>query len=1129
MSLFKIISKNGETVRYEGKPRYIGTYLKPSYIEFTEIASSAPIEWEVGDYVDYPRTDMRYRLYSIPQASKNAQKDSHGRAFTYSNVQLFAATKELEIVPFRDFVSNDNLIHFSTSPDVTTFENVEGIARRIQACMDDLYPDRWIIRLATFIPGSDSDILEKINTAKDFALSGGTCLDALSKIYELWQEIGWIHSHEDGKEVITIGYANKKRNDNVTDPFLYGKGNGLTAIKTHHTNKDEFATRLYVYGSERNLPSRYYNDKAIANAESVDIRNLMIPIESWGKTNGLPDARKAYLENALAVEKYGVIPRTHYFDSDEAGADIYPTIEGMTVAKVRSALSTLREEKFFPNEEIYIYPTERVDEIKSAANPADDGVLNRLGRAWDQIAYFSYGEELVSTPIKVEEQSKTLNVFVLASKQFDYSKGKGTFKTFETVTGSLIDGGRIKKATLVVELTDSLTKSNTFSERREIVLPEPVEGVRDFVIPKVLSAKFSLDYPVTLYVIAYINVEFNEPAAEEFVCDYYINSGNSTLEVKKELTKNFNITLKQIGFDISERAAQGEKKAISMKSGMCEGRTFNILSCLYDSENDTWDIECARQQDDTLGMLFPNSDYPVASGDSFVLLNISMPETYVLTAEERLEEEGRKLLKKASKYQCNYEPQIDAKLMTESERKLREGMYMEITDEDVLEMQTEHILIDTLTIYEDESAIPTYRVTLKEKRKVSYKGTPSATSPTSTKSAEDISASDIDLSDYATKDYVKNEIAQSGGSGGGSGGGSIDISDWFELDEDTNMIKANYGLYSVGPLVAGGKVDGKEFPNAVNRLEKLKDVKITDPKDGQALVYKDGVWKNSSSAGGGTGAGAALETDIVAGVAVGFITKTTTLYAGMTFTDFVEMMFSQGVKTFAPTVSLAGVPSQAIEVGTEVTLNITSSFKDGYFVGTDKGTTEAGCQPGTASFSLNNQSVEIPYLFVASSPKEHTIQVRQPYGASTVAPVKGGVELQDSIPAGTADASATFVVGYRAFWGYMTDEEAENLTSDLVRGLEHKDTIINPEQKTITLLNTENTIPAGEDLVIALPEGYRLKEIIDTNDFNIADGFIEQSLVVKCAGDITKTYTIFRYDNSSAYPMDIKKITIEEA
>ena len=97
MARFNIISKDGKTIRYSGKPRYSGSYLKPSFLEFSEIASPAPIAWEVGDYVDYPRTGMRYRLYSIPQPSKNARKDSYGGAITYSNVQFHAATKELEI------------------------------------------------------------------------------------------------------------------------------------------------------------------------------------------------------------------------------------------------------------------------------------------------------------------------------------------------------------------------------------------------------------------------------------------------------------------------------------------------------------------------------------------------------------------------------------------------------------------------------------------------------------------------------------------------------------------------------------------------------------------------------------------------------------------------------------------------------------------------------------------------------------------------------------------------------------------------------------------------------------------------------------------------------------------------
>ena len=59
MARFKIISKDGSSVKYEGKLRYIGSYLKPSYVEFSEISSSTPINWEIVDYVDYSRTGMR--------------------------------------------------------------------------------------------------------------------------------------------------------------------------------------------------------------------------------------------------------------------------------------------------------------------------------------------------------------------------------------------------------------------------------------------------------------------------------------------------------------------------------------------------------------------------------------------------------------------------------------------------------------------------------------------------------------------------------------------------------------------------------------------------------------------------------------------------------------------------------------------------------------------------------------------------------------------------------------------------------------------------------------------------------------------------------------------------------------
>lgn len=337
MARFTIYSKDGQIKRHEGEPQYSGSYMGVDFVEFRTISSPAPIDWQIGDYVDYYRTGKRYRLYSLPMPKKVARKGEYGASFEYSNVQLYGATKELEIAPFRDLVPKDNKIHFSTRPDVSTYENVYGIARRIQECMDDLYPNKWRIEV---YDTDDTDLLSLFEETKEYSVSGGSCLDALSQIYETWKNVGWIHTYDSANkvDVITIGRANVRNADNTSDSFAYGVGKGLTSIKKASANKDEFATRLYIYGSERNIQTRYYNGLDILNKDSVDIRNLMLPIEKWGKTNGLPDASKAYLQaDDSIIEKYGLIPRTVYFDGSQ-NEEIYPSIVGLTERRVRQAM-----------------------------------------------------------------------------------------------------------------------------------------------------------------------------------------------------------------------------------------------------------------------------------------------------------------------------------------------------------------------------------------------------------------------------------------------------------------------------------------------------------------------------------------------------------------------------------------------------------------------------------------------------------------------------------------------------------------------------------------------------------------------------------------------------------------------
>lgn len=792
MARFMIISKDGRQVRYEGKPRYSGIYLKPSFIEFSEIASPVPIEWQVGDYVDYSRTGLRYRLYSIPQAAKNARKGSHGRAFTYSNVQFHAATKELEIALFKDLVTADNKIHFSTNPDVVSFENVYGIVRRIQACMDYFFPNRWLIKVEDFDTVADADVIERINTAKDFALSGGTCLDALSKIYELW-EIGWMHSHENGKEVITIGYSSKRIDEKTMVPYLYGKGNGLTAIKKSQTNKDEFATRLYVYGSERNIPARYYNGKDILNADSVDIRHLMLPLDRWGKTAGLPDARKAYLENEEAVAKYGLIPKTHYFDSDDAGADIYPTIEGMTAGIMRKVLSDMDQTKYSPSEKIYA-DSARLDEVLSVSNPSDDGIIKKNGQEYEetQSADISALTETISIPASTT--APYYRNTTIASVVFRRS-GMGEV-TIKPDINFILLGEGIESVDAKFELCDAESeKLQTTRSIKESMGTKLDEMTWVIAIPSMsldFTRKEQDTFPVFMKMMLTVRPE-SGPARE---VKLIAPEAPLSFNFARKLASTFTIKLKQIGFDINERASQGEGKRISMKSGMCEGRDFQIKDCTYDKASDTWSLVCKRQKDDSLGVMFPYSLYKIQSGDKFVLLDMALPESYILVQQERLLSEGEKLLAKASKVQSHYEPSIDAKVMIESGRKLREGMFMEIEDEDVVDGTTDYILIDTLNIYEDEDVIPTYKVTLREKRKVSYKGSPSATTVSNTKSAEDtetVNAS-VDLTGYATEKFVEEKIGEM----------------FYWADEDKKTIGTKYNFFSEGENAAGGPGEESE-------------------------------------------------------------------------------------------------------------------------------------------------------------------------------------------------------------------------------------------------------------------------------------------------------------------------------
>ena len=827
MSKFTIYSPTG-TALYTGTPTFTGQYMKPGMLEFREIASPTMIDLKQGCYVGYqsgnsivpvyPRTGYTYKLYSVPQVKKQARTNTYGAAFVYQNVQFYDASKELEYCPFRDLVQGDNRIHFSTQPSISTFEGCDGLARRFEACLQEQYgAESWQVRIATPQDGVTQDFYNLMREAREFTVSGVNILECLDKIYEIWPDVGWIYTLEDVDEIptntIIIGGAGLNAN---TGTYAYGKGRGLTSITRTVANADEMANRIYAYGDSRNMLPRWYNGLDIKDAESVDIQNLMIPITHWGTTDvdgePKPDASKAYVENQASIDRIGLRPKTIYFDGSGEYADIYPTIRETTIKMVRQAMGS-SSAQYYPSTTVYTNENVRVDRILSAQSSYDSGLAGESGKS-----------SIVNTSSVVNESGSqsisaggTETITLYDGTLINTTSGKVELSASANLTGTV--GANATSASVVITMYGYVgdipyTAKKNIIELERVGGGWSVAGGSDKL--NILDSAIGANYTVTVELV------ISNSSANAISCEYSV-SGGVSIDISLSRSKTFNITLRQVGFDIGAQANLGDGKTIAMRSGKCMGRSFTINSVQYDSTNDAWVLECWRSEDESLSQWFPNTDYPIRGlenagqqneylGDEFVLLDIAMPEIYIEMAEARLYDAAQDLLADASVERWQYVPEIDAKFMVENSLTIRSGEYMAILDMDFIEpaegtasyfvtsddkyfltVNGERIrlddgsgsvmsaLVDTVVINEGEAAIPTYKVTLRDRKKKTW---------TESKGAETASSKPVGSAKEA-------QVQQSSGGGG---------SQFFELDDDGNVtLKSPYeNLWVPGWMAAGG-------------------------------------------------------------------------------------------------------------------------------------------------------------------------------------------------------------------------------------------------------------------------------------------------------------------------------------
>lgn len=839
-----------------------------------KVSSPSVIDFEIGDYIVFGYNGVTYTLRETPKKSKNARPQSYGGAFVY-NLIFYGPEWDLRNAPFRDLVEADNVQHFTSMPDVTTYEDVYGIAARVQACMDDMYPGKWSIRVVSGL-SSGSALAQRLSETQDFSLSDGKCLHALSQVYSQWR-VSFVYSYEDGVHVITIGGVETQ--EDTSGLFMYGKGNGLKVIKASVQNASELATRLFVYGGTQNMQPRYYNGRtmepvyihssdasnptvtAICSGrkllgDNMYVPNLMIPVSKWGKTKwyvwtasshsqevftevrnpsagsgyafdepnigssrnvissvtsdsivveGItyqymtevlyPDIRKAYIDAPQSyLDKYGIRPATVRFDGSGEREDIHPSIKGLTIGDIRAGLGS--EAEYYPSTSVYTDPDGRVDKVLSCDNPQDDGLTSNGANKYDSVLTASIGQTTKSIDLSVEETEeddpqygtiirKTYvadNVTIL-SKAFAVStSSKGILHfAFPLRLAAGMRGLWHIRARVVVYREDSSGGKNEIVSYEKYVHGSGENGEINLTptAADVGGGQYSINAEETLYIdviILSIRAEYDEEVQPSYsiVIPAYTQQWRFAISLGAE----FYIKLKQIGFDISDVPTNdGESPVISMTSGQCGGYEFEIHDVAYNSSDDSWTLRCARVQDSVLGQWFPNSIFRIEPDDTFVLLNIALPEVYITANEQRLYDAA--LAEGLYEERPLLEPEIDSKVMAESSQVLRAGMWFQVKDTDLgltgADGGSFLILIDGVEVTDKPDSIRSFKVTLRNNKEdnVFVRMQRQIAQTSASMQSERRSQTKTSVSETPTK--------------GGGGDGYIDTSDFVTLSTDQTI------------------------------------------------------------------------------------------------------------------------------------------------------------------------------------------------------------------------------------------------------------------------------------------------------------------------------------------------------
>lgn len=559
-------------------------------------------EW-IGAYVYYKGEKLK--IFRSPQKTI----DNTIPKYLYS-VTFYGDGFVTKGIDFLDIVLGSS---FNTGLRAVSFYgNIEELSNRILANLERV--GEWNIIIHESV---DTSLIKEVN------IDGGKVFDAIKSFYDIFKV-----KYKFSGNTVYVGYTS----ENVDYSFSQGKGNGLYKLDRTPTS-DLIRAYIRGVGSTNNIPINYYTSSPRFSSNPCPryVTSLLPAIFTQGKD---PDGNivadiweKDYYEDetlsALNIydEDYQVFDGT---DNEE----IYPTITGATFGGL--PIDQLKAVGAIGSDELKIDGSPVESTFNVTLNPLGFNIVDIISTQGDPILSMKTGScagcdfKILKINNTYVNKAKAINVYGL--------------------TKEIISLGTIWNETYPAIQLASFTR---YAFDQKLVIKDAFLGAGSKVINNAVG---SFDFTVSLRTYLY-----NTTLSQTIEVDYTtfpVPTGVGEVDLsgfKYVDGTTLSMLATQYGnwilyVDVVVSAVIGQQTPNSSLILFSEFSTEEPYMTEGDISADDGtiapvdeDVVLTLEKNITsFNTLMPNATLKPVAGDKFVLLNVKLPDAYVISAEQRL-------------------------------------------------------------------------------------------------------------------------------------------------------------------------------------------------------------------------------------------------------------------------------------------------------------------------------------------------------------------------------------------------------------------------------------------------------------------------------------------------------------